>query len=114
MGTGAFNIVGKRKIWYTATAVLLLICIGSMIFRGFNPSIEFVGGTKIQMPAISAEGRISADDAKQVFAEAMGEDPVAVQEGGGGPDASIEIRSETLRLAQVTGPTVALLYTLTP
>jgi len=102
MGTGAFNIVGKRKIWYTATAVLLLICIGSMIFRGFNPSIEFVGGTKIQMPAISAEGRISADDAKQVFAEAMGEDPVAVQEVGGGQDASIEIRSETLSTAPVS------------
>jgi len=114
MGTGAFNIVGRRKIWYSATVVLLLVCIGSMIFRGFNPSIEFVGGTKIQLPAVSAEGRLDVDRVEEVFADTLGKDPVAVQEVGSGPDATIDIRSETLTNAEVAKLKDALYEQLQP
>jgi preprotein translocase subunit SecF len=114
LGTGGFNIVGKRKIWYAATAVILLVCLGSFIFRGFTPSIEFVGGTKIQMPATSVEGTITADEAKRVYADTLGHDPVASQNVGSGATASVEIRSETLSNAQVSELKDALFEDLQP
>ena len=37
------NFVGKRKIWFAFSAVLILICFASFLFRGFNWGIEFKG-----------------------------------------------------------------------
>ncbi|HEY1974304.1 MAG TPA: protein translocase subunit SecF, partial [Pseudonocardia sp.] len=51
-GTGGFNIVGRRKRYYMFFGLLVLVCIGSMVFKGFNPSIEFRGGTQIQFSAV--------------------------------------------------------------
>lgn len=102
LGTGGFPIVGKRKVFYIATGVILLICYASMIFKGFTPSIEFVGGTSIQMPAASASGPIDVDAAKQVYHDTLGHDPVSTQSQGSGPDKSIVIRSDSLKNAQVS------------
>lgn len=44
------NIIGKRRIWLTCSAVLMLIFIGSIIFKGFNLGIDFTGGTTIEVP----------------------------------------------------------------
>ena len=54
-GTGAFDIVGRRRTWYAATLVLFLVCVGSMLFRGFNLGIDFEGGTRVQLPATGAK-----------------------------------------------------------
>ena len=50
-GTGAFDIVGRRKLWYLLFGLLVLVCLGSIVFRGFNLGIDFTGGTQIQFPA---------------------------------------------------------------
>ena len=44
------NFVGKRKIWFAFSAVLILICFASFLFRGFNWGIEFKGGSVFQAP----------------------------------------------------------------
>ncbi|MGI5853886.1 MAG: protein translocase subunit SecF [Bacillota bacterium] len=44
------NIIGKRRIWLTISGVLMLIFIGSIIFKGFNLGIDFTGGTTIEVP----------------------------------------------------------------
>ncbi|MBA3524107.1 MAG: protein translocase subunit SecF, partial [Geodermatophilaceae bacterium] len=44
------NFVGRAKLWYKISAVLLLVCIVSMVFRGFNFGIEFEGGDSFQFP----------------------------------------------------------------
>ena len=36
-GTGAFDVVGKRKLWYALFGTLVLVCIGSIVFRGLQP-----------------------------------------------------------------------------
>ncbi|CCH29782.1 protein translocase subunit SecF [Actinosynnema sp. NPDC047251] len=102
VGNGAFDIVGKRKRWYVLFGVVLLICIASIIFRGFNLGIDFTGGTRIQMPANSASGTISQEAVKESFAKAIGEEPTSVQTVGTGESATIQVRSETLDAAKVT------------
>ncbi|MEJ2859057.1 MULTISPECIES: protein translocase subunit SecF [unclassified Saccharothrix] len=101
VGNGAFDIVGKRKRWYVLFGVILLVCLASIIFRGFNLGIDFTGGTRVQMPAQSASGTISVEAAKESFAKAIGEEPTAVQTVGTGTATTIQIRSETLDAAQV-------------
>jgi preprotein translocase subunit SecF len=49
-GESNTDFIGSRKKWYTASAIIILICILSMIFRGFNFSIDFVGGDQYQLP----------------------------------------------------------------
>jgi preprotein translocase subunit SecF len=53
-GTGAFDVVGKRRIYYIAFGTLVLACVLSIVFRGFNLGIDFTGGTQIQFPAAGA------------------------------------------------------------
>ncbi|MDQ0381944.1 protein translocase subunit SecF [Amycolatopsis thermophila] len=101
VGTGAFDIVGKRKRWYVFFAVLVLVCLASIGIKGFNLGIEFEGGTQIQMPAQGANGPITADDAKRAFADALGEQAESAQTVGVGNAATVQLRSSTLDADQV-------------
>src|SRR6185312_13412462 len=99
-GTGAFDIVGRRKLWYVAFGLLVLICVASIVFRGFNLGIDFTGGTQIQFPANTATAPATVPAVQEVFEKAIGVEPASVQTAGTGPAAVVLIRSETLSLAQ--------------
>ncbi|MFB9902942.1 protein translocase subunit SecF [Allokutzneria oryzae] len=114
LGNGAFDIVGKRRRWYVFTVIVFVVCLGSMLFRGFNLGIDFVGGTKLQMPAAGVSKQISADEAKRVFIDALGEEPATVQLAGTGASQQLMIRSETLNADQVTKLKTALADKLQP
>src|SRR5215204_3733722 len=101
-GTGAFDIVGRRKMWYLITGLLVALCLISIIFRGFNLGIDFVGGTRLQFPVAAANGEtISTDEASEVFTSTLGKEPVSVQTVGQGNAATVLVRSDTLSLAEV-------------
>jgi preprotein translocase subunit SecF len=102
-GTGAFDIVGKRKTWYIAFGLLVLICVGSIVFRGFNLGIDFTGGTQIQFPANTATAPATVPAVEGVFQKATG---VAA--------ASVLIRSESLSPAQTVAVKQALFTTFGP
>lgn len=113
-GTGAFDIVGRRRMWYGITAAIVLVCLGSMLFRGFNLGIDFEGGTKLQMPATSATGPISTERVAEVYEQTLGTEPATVQTAGTGDSATIQIRSETLTPDQVVELKQALFDELQP
>ena len=50
-GTGVLDVVGNRRRWYLITAGIVLVCLTSMAVRGFTFGIDFVGGSRIQLPA---------------------------------------------------------------
>ncbi|RDI18288.1 protein translocase subunit SecF [Lentzea flaviverrucosa] len=110
VGNGAFDIVGKRTRWYITSAIILLVCIGSMVFNGFNFGIDFKGGTKISMPSVSASGQaISTSAVEDVYAKALpGKKPNAVQSVGSGASASIQLKSPALSIAEVATLKAAL------
>jgi preprotein translocase subunit SecF len=103
-GTGAFDVVGKRKLWYAVFGTLVLVCIGSIVFRGFNLGIDFTGGTQLQFPATGAGAPATVEEVRAVYEQAVGQEPAAVQTVGQGAGASVLIRSEPLDPSQ----TVAL------
>ncbi|GAB2657346.1 protein translocase subunit SecF [Gordonia jinhuaensis] len=97
-GTGAFDVVGRRKMWFVITAVIMVICILSMIFRGFSLSIDFEGGTQVSFPATSQTSTSAVDNA---YSDALGSSPQSVQTAGSGASKTVQIRTETLDNAQL-------------
>jgi preprotein translocase subunit SecF len=49
-GDIAYNFIGRRKIWYTISAIALLISVGALLIRGLDLGIEFRGGADFQVP----------------------------------------------------------------
>ncbi|MFW0790450.1 protein translocase subunit SecF [Gordonia sp. CPCC 205333] len=96
-GTGAFEVVGKRKMWYIITAVIIAISILSIATRQFTFGIEFEGGTQISVPASSA---VTTESVSDVFTKALGEGPESVQTAGTGASQTIVVRTEALSLDQ--------------
>ncbi len=107
-GTGAFDIVGKRRRFYVIFGALVLVCLVSIVVRGFTFSIEFKGGTQIQMPANGGTGIVSTQAVTQTFNTTLGHPPASVVAVGQGTSASIQIQSETLNQDQVSKLETAL------
>ena len=76
------NIVGKRKMFFTIPAILIVVGIVCMIAMGFNLDIDFSGGTEITIDMIDAEGKaveFNNDDVEAFVAEASGHDVSTTQ-----------------------------------
>jgi preprotein translocase subunit SecF len=95
-GTGAFDVVGRRRLWYVLFGTLVGICVLSMVFRGFNLGIDFTGGTQVQFPTAGANGTATAQDVRSVYEQSTGREPASVQTVGQGDAASVLIRSDPL------------------
>src|SRR5690606_37825898 len=74
-GARSYEIVAHRHKWYAITAVIVVACIGLLLFRGLNPSIDVSGGSEFtvngvsdtsQQPAIDAMASVRPDDVPRV------------------------------------------------
>ena len=95
-GTGAFDVVGKRKLWFGVSALIVLIALASILIRGFTFGIDFEGGTKVSMPAAGAQGQVTTQQVEDVFSKTLGRGPESVVQVGNGGSATIQIRTEKL------------------
>ncbi|MBX5489423.1 MAG: protein translocase subunit SecF, partial [Mycolicibacterium hassiacum] len=100
-GTGAFEVVGRRKLWFTVSGLIVAVCVASMIFRGFTFGIDFEGGTRVSMPAVTATGPVSVERVEEVFSDTLGTAPDSVVVVGSGDSATVQIRSEHLTNDQI-------------
>ncbi|MEV0087900.1 protein translocase subunit SecF [Saccharopolyspora sp. NPDC050642] len=113
-GTGAFDIIGKRARWYISLGLLVLVCLGAIGFKGFNLGIDFEGGTKLQLPAVGAQGPIQTDQVQNAFQDALGHPAETVQIVGAGANTSIQIRSSALTPDQVAAVKQSLFTQVQP
>jgi preprotein translocase subunit SecF len=113
-GTGAFEVVGRRKLWFSISGAIIAIAIASIVLRGFTFGIDFEGGTKVSMPAAGANGTISTQQVEDVFSKALGKDTETVVAVGSGGSATIQIRSETLSNEETEKLRTALFDDLQP
>jgi preprotein translocase subunit SecF len=95
-GTGAFEVIGRRKLWYGISGLIVAVALASILLRGFTFGIDFEGGTKVSMPAAGASGTISTQQVEDVFSKTLGKAAESVVAVGSGGSATIQIRSETL------------------
>ncbi len=91
-GTGAFEVIGRRKLWFAVSGLIVLVAVASMLLRGFTFGIDFEGGTKVSMP----RGDATTEQVETVFSQTLGSEPESVVVVGNGGSATVQIRSETL------------------
>jgi preprotein translocase subunit SecF len=73
-GEAGLDVVGRSRLIYKITAVVVLLCIASMLFRGFNFGIDFAGGNSFRLPGDTAQleqVRAAATDAGADVASAQ-------------------------------------------
>ncbi|PJJ72317.1 preprotein translocase subunit SecF [Diaminobutyricimonas aerilata] len=62
-GKRSFNIVGRRKLWYLVSGVLILISILGPVARGgFTFGIEFTGGSEFQVAGVADQDTGTAEE----------------------------------------------------
>jgi preprotein translocase subunit SecF len=91
-GTGAVDVIGRRRLWFTISAVIVAIAIASIAIRGFTFGIDFKGGTTVSFP----RGNATAQQVQDVFRNTLGHNAESVVMVGSGGSATVQIRSETL------------------
>lgn len=91
-GTGAFEVIGRRRMWYAISGLIVAIALASIVIRGFTFGIDFAGGTKVSFP----RGETSVTQVEEVFRTVVGNAPGSVVVVGNGTAATVQIRSETL------------------
>jgi preprotein translocase subunit SecF len=91
-GTGAFEVIGRRRMWYGISGLIVGIAIASILIRGFTFGIDFKGGTTMSFQ----RGDATVSQVEQVFRETLGHDAESVVTVGSGSSATVQIRSETL------------------
>ncbi len=96
-GTGAFDVIGKRRLWFAISGAIVAIAIISIALRGFTLGIDFEGGTKVSMP----RGEVTTQQVEDAFSKAIGNAPESVVVVGAGPSATVQIRSEALTEPQI-------------
>jgi preprotein translocase subunit SecF len=113
-GTGGFDVVGRRRLWFAISGVMVAIAIASIVIRGFTFGIDFEGGTKVSMPVAAGTGTVSAEQVETVFSQTLGTEPESVVIVGSGGSATVQIRSETLDNQQIEQLRTALFDAFQP
>jgi preprotein translocase subunit SecF len=99
-GTGAFEVIGRRKLWYSVSGLIVAIAVVSIVLRGFTFGIDFEGGTKVSMPVAGQNGTATTQQVEDVFGKTLGKSPESVVVVGSGGSATVQIRSDTLTNAE--------------
>ncbi len=94
-GRRSYDIVGRRRVWYAISAVLVLISAVLLVKPGLNPGIEFRGGSEFVVSGVSTTDQQLAIDTVQAVAPS--ESPRVSTVGG----SSLRIQTAELTNDQV-------------
>ena len=85
-GEAGLDVVGNSRLIYKITAVVVLLCLASIVLRGFNFGIDFAGGNSFRLPGSTEqleEVRTAAEDAgaEVATAQIVGGDTILLRTG---------------------------------
>ena len=87
-GESSIDFVGHRRRWYVISAIILMIALGALLFRGLNLGIEFRGGADFSLPNATC----SVEDARGVAETSTGAQVIVTETASG----TIRVQTETL------------------
>lgn len=101
-GRVSYNIVGRRKLWYSIAIVLVILSIAAPIARGgFNFGIEFRGGSEFRIDGVGGTSQEVAREAvqsvepdSQPIVTSVGTDSVRIQ-----TEQLDDVTTEEIRIA---------------
>jgi preprotein translocase subunit SecF len=95
-GEVSVDFVGRRKLWYTISGLILVISIVALGVRGLNFSVDFKGGNLFEFRAPGA----SAPQIASIVKGAGGGDDPIVQQLGLGNSAKWQVQTTSLTFGQ--------------
>ncbi len=102
-GRRSFDIVGRRKLWYAVSAVLIALSLVGLLGRGINFGIEFRGGSELRVSSVAdlsdyedraSEAVLIAAPDTEPSVTLVGSDTVRVQTGQLEAAASEQVRTD--------------------
>jgi len=96
-GEVSFDFVGRQKIWYAISGLILLLSLVGLFGRGLNFTVDFKGGSVIQFPASSAASISRVESAVTATGDGAG---AIVQHVGSGNSATWQVQTGKLDYAQ--------------
>ena len=103
-GDISFDFVGRRKLWYIVSAVLLVISIGSLAINGLKFGVEFSGGAVFTLKSETCTVEVARDAAGAVVSEG---EPI-VTELNGQSGRLIRVQTVDLTPAETSEVSTAL------
>jgi preprotein translocase subunit SecF len=96
-GELGINVVGRRKLWFTVAAIVLLVAVASMLIRGFTLGIDFKGGNEFQVPAkvgtlTQVQNALTAAGAQVHTAQTVGGSSYSIRTAPIGTDEAVKIK----------------------
>jgi preprotein translocase subunit SecF len=99
-GETNIDFIGKRRIWYTISAIAIVASIVLLYTKGLNYGIEFKGGVSITAP-IAEDGPLADEDSESVVAEVQDvvaefadDAQVQVQQPAGGGERQVLVQTK--------------------
>lgn len=90
-GEVQYDFVGRKKIWYCLSALIVLVAVLSIVFRGLNFGIEFKGGGDFSVPSASC----SVEQVREAVEPLTDFEPIVQETSGAGVD-KIRVQTEVL------------------
>lgn len=91
-GEVSVDFIGRRRTWYIASAIILLVAVGALLFRGLNLGIEFRGGADFSIPNATC----SIEDARALAESKTGAQAIVTETASG----TVRVQTEALSPAE--------------
>jgi preprotein translocase subunit SecF len=96
-GEVSFDFVGRQKLWYTISGLILLLSLVGVFGRGLNFTVDFKGGSVITIPASSVSSISQVQSAVSSTGDGQG---AIVQHVGSGSSATWQVQTGKLDYSQ--------------
>ena len=93
------DYMGKRRLWFAFSGVVMAVALGALVFKGLNLGIDFEGGTEV---TFRTPAPTSLEQVRDVAAD-IGQENAVIQGRGASVDGdytSFQIRTESLPIAE--------------
>jgi SecD/SecF fusion protein len=100
------DVVGKTKMWFAISGVVVLIGLGSLAIQGLNRGLDFTGGTRLAF-AVTAPGGATVDQVRAIAGPIDPELGRATIRGTGAPIGSDHYSGFQVESKEVTGDAVS-------
>lgn len=110
-GETSYDFIGRKRIWFTISAVIILVGLISLATRGLNLGIDFKGGTSWDVPSAS----LTVDQARNAVSP-LGLGGSTIEVLGSGSHRTVEVQynlgnlSQAAKTAKINQVTLALAH----
>src|SRR5215217_4066529 len=107
-GRVSFDFVGRRKVFYAISALIVIVAASAFVLRGFNYGVEFKGGVEFTATVKTANSATSDDmvqavedanvpDAGDPTVQTAGDDSITVQTRAISQDEATKIKESMVK-----------------